>query len=179
MVGYYRRSWDEIVVGVEKIVHEILNDGYIPDAVIGISKGGAIPAALIADMLGVRNVDLMQISHWTFNYRRGTVDLRCMPSTDISGLRVLIVDDVADTGSTLKAAKEVVERLSAAEVRTAVIDYKVVSSRYRPNYYAYVWSEWVYIVYPWEFAEAFRTMRSEDVVKVFSEAEIRALSSLA
>ncbi|MCG2892444.1 MAG: phosphoribosyltransferase, partial [Vulcanisaeta sp.] len=85
---------------------------------------------------------------------------------------VLLVDDVADTGMTLMTAKDELLRLGARGVRTAVLDYKAVSSRYVPDYYAYKWTRWVYIIYPWENFEAFRNLSPDEAETVFAAHEL-------
>jgi hypoxanthine phosphoribosyltransferase len=58
------------------------------------------------------------------------------------------------------------------------LDYKVVSSKYRPSYYAYEWDDWVYIVYPWENAEAYRAIPRSELMRIFSDAEVRRMAEV-
>jgi len=177
MVVYYRHSWADVEEGILRLINEILMDDYDVDVVLGVSKGGVVVASKLADLLGV-DVDLIQLSHWDFDSRMGSVRLKYFPSMSVRGLRVLLVDDVADTGATLQSAKETVMSLGASEVRTAVLDYKVVSSRYKPSYYAYEWSNWVYIIYPWESAEAYRAIPAHELRRIFSDIEMRRMADV-
>ncbi len=160
-----------------KIVHEVLGSGFQPDVLVGISKGGVVLTSLISDMLGVPT-DLMQLSHWGFGRSRDDVIIKYGPSIDPRGLRVLLIDDVSDTGSTLSIARDLLVRLGAREVRTAVLDYKALSSKYVPDYYAYRWTRWVYIIYPWESFEAFRNVDVNDARVIFTNHELIKMREL-
>jgi hypothetical protein len=63
--------------------------------------------------------------------------------------RVLVMDDVADTGLTLVAAKNFLKRAGAAEVRTAALAYKP-RSKFVPDYTLFCTDQW--IVFPWELS---------------------------
>jgi len=67
---------------------------------------------------------------------------------DLSGKRVLVVDDVADTGETVEIVSQHVLEKNAVEVKTAVIDFKH-TSKFVPDYYAREMEGWRWIVYPW------------------------------
>ncbi len=158
MADYHRYKWEDIERGgVLKLVQDVVKSGYQPDVLIGISKGGVVIASLMSDMLGVP-ADLMQLSHWGFGKAKDDVVIKYGPSIDVKNLSVLLIDDVSDTGMTLNTAKEILIRLGAKEVKTAVLDYKAMSSRYVPDYYAYKWINWVYIIYPWESFETFKNV---------------------
>ncbi|AAM29774.1 xanthine-guanine phosphoribosyltransferase [Methanosarcina mazei] len=69
-------------------------------------------------------------------------------SVDISGKKVLIVDDVTDTGDTLKLSIGYVQSLNASEIRTAVLQHKTCSS-FVPDFYGQKIIRWRWIIYPW------------------------------
>jgi hypoxanthine phosphoribosyltransferase len=73
----------------------------------------------------------------------------CIP---LEGAKVLIVDDVTDTGESMALVLEYVKALGPAEVRTAVLQHKEVST-FLPDYYAEVCPVWQWIVYPWALHE--------------------------
>jgi hypoxanthine phosphoribosyltransferase len=74
--------------------------------------------------------------------------IRFPVSVDISGKKVLIVDDITDTGDTLKLSVGYVQGLSPAEVRTAVLQHKICSS-FVPDFYGQKVIRWRWIIYPW------------------------------
>lgn len=110
-------------MGVVKLVQDIIKSGYQPDVLIGISKGGVVMASLMSDMLGIPT-DLIQMAHWGFGRAKDDITIKYRPSIDVKGLRVLLIDDVSDTGLTLSTARELLIRLGARDVKTAVLDYK-------------------------------------------------------
>jgi hypoxanthine phosphoribosyltransferase len=72
---------------------------------------------------------------------------------DVSGKRVLLVDDVSDSGDTFDVAiRHIRERSTPRELRTAVLHHKTVS-RYEPDYYAHKIVKWRWLVYPWALVE--------------------------
>ncbi|RLI86232.1 MAG: phosphoribosyltransferase, partial [Archaeoglobales archaeon] len=78
-------------------------------------------------------------------------------TVDLTGKRVLVVDDVADTGETVElVAKHVMEK-NAKDVRTAVLDFKH-TSKFVPDYYAREMESWKWIVYPWSLYEDARDL---------------------
>ena len=160
-----------------KLVQDIIKSGYQPDVLIGISKGGVVMASLMSDMLGIPT-DLMQMVHWGFGKARDDVSIKYGPSIDVKGLRVLLIDDVSDTGLTLSTARELLIRLGARDVKTAVLDYKAISSKYIPDYYAYKWVRWVYIIYPWESFETFRNVDINDARVIFTSHELVKMQEL-
>ena len=159
------------------MVQDILMSEFKPEVIIGISKGGVVLASLLSDIMGIPT-DLMQLTHWDFGKSRDQVVIKYRPSVDIRGLNVLLIDDVSDTGLTLSVAKEELVRAGADGVRTAVLDYKVLSSKYVPDYYAYRWMNWVYIVYPWENFETFRNLSINEAKVVFADHELVKLREL-
>ena len=69
-------------------------------------------------------------------------------ATNVSGLKVLIIDDVTDTGETLQVAASHVKANGAADFRTGVLQHKE-SSSFEPDYFADSIKEWKWIIYPW------------------------------
>ncbi|HEX7628003.1 MAG TPA: phosphoribosyltransferase family protein, partial [Candidatus Methanoperedens sp.] len=70
----------------------------------------------------------------------------------VAGKRVLIVDDITDTGKSIAHSKEYVSKQNPKEVRTAVLQY-LYTSEIKPDYCGEVLQEWGWIVYPWNFIE--------------------------
>lgn len=67
---------------------------------------------------------------------------------DISGKKVLIIDDITDTGETLRLAVDYVQSLNPSEIRTAVLQHKTCSA-FIPDFYAQKIIRWRWIIYPW------------------------------
>lgn len=149
-------SWDEIYEMLLTLADMIRKDSFLPDLIVGVSRGGWPPARVMSDLLG--NVELANIR---VEFYRGVAETRDEPvitqplSTSVEGRRVLIIDDVADTGRSLKLVREHVEKRRASAIKIATIYYKPWSI-ITPDYYVRVTRRWV--VFPWERKETVRNL---------------------
>jgi hypoxanthine phosphoribosyltransferase len=135
------------------LAKKIKASGYRPDLVIAIGRGGYIPARILCDLLLLSPLTSVKVEHWGMAAeKKEEVVIRFPLCADIQGKRVLIVDDVTDTGDTIQAVVDYVKGLGPAEVRTAVLQHKEAST-FVPEYYAEVCPVWKWIVYPWALHE--------------------------
>jgi uncharacterized protein len=145
-------TWHETGVGTRDLAEQIYRDGYRPDIVLAIARGGLLVAGALAYALGVKNTFTMNVEFYTDIDERLPMPMLLPPVPDLVDFhetRVLIADDVADTGATLALVKDFCEG-KVAEVRCAVL-YEKPRSTVRCEY---VWSRtdrW--IDFPWS-AEA-------------------------
>lgn len=121
----------------------------MPDLIVAIGRGGFVPARIVCDFLLQNDLTSMKIEH----YKRAAdiqpeIKIRYPVPVDISGKKILIVDDITDTGGTLSLAVDYVWSLKPAEVRTAVLQHKTCSP-FLPDYYAQKIIKWRWIIYPW------------------------------
>jgi len=98
---------------------------------------------------------------------------------DISGKKVLIVDDITDTGDTLSLSVAYAKSLNPAEVKTAVLQHKTCSS-FTPDFYAQKIIRWRWIIYPWAryedlggFAEKILGDRTLYIARIITEFKDR------
>jgi hypothetical protein len=149
-------SWGKITNLVHTLANRIHDSGYQPDIVVAIARGGYVPARLLCDHLDIYNLTSMRISHYTSGIDKSEVARLSMPlNTDVRGLRVLLVDDVDDTGDTLQLALEHIYAFSPAEIKTAVLHHKHISSVV-PDFYAQKVISWRWLTYPWAVIEDVR-----------------------
>ncbi|NCA68830.1 MAG: phosphoribosyltransferase [Sphingobacteriia bacterium] len=144
----------ESVADLTDTLSELIRaSGFTPDLVVAVSRGGFTPARLLCDVLGLFNLTSIRIKH----YRQAATKERAATvqypmSIPVCGLRVLVVDDVNDTGDTLRVARAHLETLGPVEIRTAVLHEKVTSP-IRADYAAAVINEWRWLIYPWAVVE--------------------------
>jgi hypoxanthine phosphoribosyltransferase len=144
--------WDELGIGARELARTIHDDGYRPDMVLAIARGGMLVAAALGYALGLKNTFSMNVEFYTGVDERLEMPMILPPVPDLVDFRetrVLIADDVADTGATLELVKEFCEG-KVAEARCAVL-YEKPRSSVRCEY---VWrhtDRW--ITFPWS-AEA-------------------------
>jgi hypothetical protein len=129
-------------------------DGFRPDVIVGVSRGGWPPARVLSDLL-----DSPNLANVRAEFYLGVAETKAEPtitqplSVDVKGKRVLVVDEVADTGKSLKLVKEHVSQKAPVQAKTATVYYKPWSI-VKPDYYEKETSLW--IVFPWEIKETVR-----------------------
>jgi hypoxanthine phosphoribosyltransferase len=145
-------SWDDLGDGTRRLAEAVVADGYRPDIILGIARGGLLVAGAVGYALGVKNTFTMNVEFYTGVDERLEMPMILPPVpelVDFHETKVLIADDVADTGETLKLVKQFCAG-KVAEARCAVLYEKprsIVQSEY-------VWrrtDRW--IVFPWSAHE--------------------------
>jgi len=141
-------SWDDLGAGARALAQAVADDGYRPDIVLGVARGGLLVAGALGYAFGVKNTFTMNVEFYTGVDERLEMPMILPPVPDLvdfAETRVLVADDVADTGATLKLVQEFCAG-KVAEVRCAVL-YEKPRSAVRCEY---VWrrtDRW--IVFPW------------------------------
>ncbi len=131
------------------LTRKIKDSGFQPDLIVAIGRGGYVPARMVADFLLFNDLTSMKIEHYTRAAdMQEEARIKFPISVNISGKKVLIVDDVTDTGETLCLAVDYVQSLNPSEVRTAVLQHKICSN-FNPDFYAQKIVKWRWIIYPW------------------------------
>jgi len=141
-------SWQDLGAGSRELAELVHRDGYRPDIVLAIARGGLLVGGAVGYALGVKNTFSMNVEFYTGVDERLEMPMLLPPVPDLVDFgeqKVLIADDVADTGATLALVKEFCEG-KVAEVRCAVLYEKSRST----VACQYVWrrtDRW--IVFPW------------------------------
>lgn len=148
-------SWHDVEKAIEALAITIRED-YDPDIIIGIARGGLIPAVRLSHLF---NDLLMRVIH--VKYYENVDETRDEPEifwSDVGKLEgnVLIVDDVADTGNTLEVVLNHLKDRVEGELEICTVAYKP-SSKIKPDYYVYETEKW--IVFPWEEAPVERKVK--------------------
>jgi uncharacterized protein len=143
-----RMSWADLGDAARELAASMVDDGYTPDLILGIARGGLLVAGALSYALGVKNTFTMNVEFYTGVDERLPVPMILPPVpdlVDLHGSRMLIADDVADTGQTLALVKGFCAG-QVGEVRTAVLYEKprsIVSCDY-------VWRNTdLWIDFPW------------------------------
>ena len=147
-------TWNQIYAMLLDLVEKIRKNGFEPDIIVGVSRGGWPPARVLSDLL-----DNPNLANVKAEFYLGVAETKGEPvitqpvSMIVNGKKVLIVDEVADTGKSLKLVKEHITGEGAVEVKVATAYYKPWSI-VKPDYYEKETSRW--IVFPWEIRETIR-----------------------
>ena len=142
-------SWDEAYQLSRKLARAIKSSGFCPDLVIAIGRGGYVPARIVCDFLLHSLLTSIKIEHWDIAACKRPEAAVLFPlAVDVRDQSILIIDDVTDTGDTLRAALDYVKALGAGETKTGVMQHKTTSSVV-PDFYVDVIKDWRWIIYPW------------------------------
>ena len=154
-------SWGRFGDATRELAQQIADSGFEPDIVLAIARGGLTVAGALAYALAVKNCFAMNVEFYTSVDERLDVPVVLPPTldvVDIRGMRVLIADDVADTGKTLELVqREITEHV--AEARSAVLYYKP-RSVIRPEYVWETTSRW--INFPWSSSDPVVAVTNRD-----------------
>jgi len=152
-------SWEQIYEALLTLANRIRENDFKPDVIVGVSRGGWPPARIMSDLL--ENPELANVRaefYLGVAKTKGDPVITQPVSTSVIGKKVLIVDEVADTGKSLRLVKSHLEEQGATEVKIMTIYYKPWSIVV-PDWYAKETSRW--IVFPWERKETVRQVLEE------------------
>jgi len=160
-------TWEKIYKLLLNLANKIRKANFKPDVIVGISRGGWPPARIMSDLL-----ENPEIANVKAEFYLGVAKTKGEPvitqpvSVSVLGKRILVVDDVADTGKSLRLVRSHLRTQGATAVKIATIYYKPWSV-VTPDWYERKTSHWV--IFPWERKETVR-----NVVKRF-ESEGRTV----
>ena len=143
-----RLSWEAFGSAARELARLVAIDGFAPTSLLAITRGGLAVGGAMSYALGVKNCCVINVEYYTGVNERLEVPIILPPAltiVDLRDARLLVVDDVADTGGTLHLVAETI-RAHVAELRTAVL-YEKPHSQVQCNY---VWrrtDRWV--EFPW------------------------------
>lgn len=147
-------TWNQVYKMLLNQTQKIIDDRYKPDVILGISRGGSVPARILSDLLENSNLAFVRVeSRQTEAEDDSAPTLTEAFSSPVSGKKVLIVDDVSDTGQSLNIVKKHVFEREANEAKVATLYYKPWSIL-KPDYYEKETRRW--IIFPWDLKENLR-----------------------
>ncbi len=147
-------TWEDVYSLAKKTASMVKSSGYKPDAIVGIARGGWFHARVLCDLLGVKDLYSIKIGHWgiTAEKNQEGAKLHQGLNADLSGKKVLVVDDITDTGQSLELAKKhVIEAGKPIETKTATLLH-IKTSEYKPDYYGDE-TDWAWMIFPWNYWE--------------------------
>ncbi len=155
-------AWEEVVEWVRGLAAKIDDSGWRPDLIVAVSRGGFVPARLLCDFMDISDLLAVQSQHWVEAARAAERAILKYPyRVDAEGKKVLVVDDIVDTGETLELARDfIASEWKPAEVRTAAMQWISTVAKFKPDYYYIEVKDWTWFQYPWT--------RLEDLVQLAS-----------
>ena len=151
-ITYEAPTWDELYKMTLELADKLKEDGFKPDIIVGVSRGGWPPARIMSDLLDNPNLANVKVEFYKDIYQTAEKPRITQPvSVPVKGKDILIVDDIADTGKSLKLVREKLLEEEATEVRIATLYLKPWSITI-PDFYVKTTSAWV--CFSWELYES-------------------------
>ena len=144
-------TWKKVQQLSYRVCDQILKERFKPDIIVGVMRGGWIPARIMLDILDVKTLAALEIKFY-----KGIGEVKERPVltqpliVNIRDKKVLIVDDVVDTGKSLSVAVETLKLYGPLQIKTAALVVKPWSI-INPDFYALKTDAWV--IFPWEIRE--------------------------
>jgi uncharacterized protein len=142
-------TWPDLEQLAKELAEQV---GREHDVLLAITRGGLVPAGMLAYLLGMRDILVAAVAFYDDDGQPGDQPAFFQFPADplLRGKRVLIVDEVWDTGTTIEAVVERV-RLAGGSPTTAVLHYKPGRSKVRsvPDHHVVSTDAWV--VYPFKY----------------------------
>ncbi|MFW9925057.1 MAG: phosphoribosyltransferase [Candidatus Thorarchaeota archaeon] len=158
--------WHQLV----DLRNKIILSGYKPDILIGIIRGGLPVIRLLSDLMEIKELATIGVGFYKdINQTNKEPILTQEISKNIVGKKILLIDDVSDSGKSLQFAVEYLKDKGYEQLKTATIHYKP-HSIFKPDYFVSSTSKW--LVYPWEYLEFTRLYFENEKMKDKSKAEI-------
>ena len=139
---------------------EKIRKTYIPNVIIAVARGGLIPARILTDLLETPQVATIRIEFYADIAQPSIQPILKQPLTvPVNGKKVLIVDDISDSGQSLKVAKQHLTEKGALEVKIATL-YAKPATLTVPDFVEKTADRWV--VFPWEIKETLRAVTQKE-----------------
>jgi uncharacterized protein len=171
-------TWADLDGWTRAVAAKVRAAGHVPEAIVGLTRGGWVPARLVADHLGVKRLLALQTAHWGVTATKdGHAALTERLSGSVEGTTVLIVDDITDTGESLAIAVDHIRsegRPSRLETATCL---HITHSKFVPTYFAeeVPAEHWVWVVFPWTYWEDLRALAAKALPEGKSAAGVARL----
>lgn len=144
---------DEVYELCYQLALKIKKEGYEPDVVVAIARGGFPVARYICDFLDLSELASTRIKHYSAGPKQNEkADLKNPLNAEVRDRNVLIIDDINDTGNTLKVAVKYIDSLQPKNIKVGVLQEKE-GSDFKADFVAEVMKEWRWVTYPWAMVE--------------------------
>lgn len=145
-------SWDLFQDLSKKTADKIIASRFRPDFIVGLARGGWVLSRVLCDFLGVKDLVSLKVEHWGVTATPdGSAQIKYPFRISLRGRRVLVVDDITDTGESMRVAVEYVKTMNPLQVKTATLRH-IDGSKFTPDFYGDEIT-WRWVVFPWNYVE--------------------------
>lgn len=141
-MGRYHVTWEEFDSDCDRLAAKINRRGQFYKKVVGVARGGLIPATIIAHKLGNPIVDCMTIKSYSNDNVQGAIEV--VKTIEGDGTGVLVIDDLVDSGNTVKVIRELLPYATIATV------YAKPKGALLVDMYSFSFDQDEWLIFPWE-----------------------------
>ena len=148
-------TWSDVDLWADRLAEQIRSANAVPETIVALTRGGWVPSRLLSDRLGVKRLVSVRAQHWGVTATPdGKAKLTEGVSGPVEGQKVLVVDDITDTGESLSLAAAHVAEQKPSRLETAACLH-IAHSKFVPTYFAeeIPRTGWVWVVFPWNYWE--------------------------
>jgi len=167
-------TYDEISRWTLDVARQIQDCRCKPTVIIGLTRGGWVPARLLCDHLHVKKLYAVKTEHWGVTANQdGKALLTQELNAPIENEDVLVVDDITDTGESLKLAIAHLQEMHPKTLRTVTLLH-ITHSKFEPDFYSVrvLEVEWTWFVFPWNLHEDLRTLLPKTLDEGKTEGDV-------
>ena len=160
MIEFYPLTWTQFHQDVFELAKKVKESEHQFERIVCIDRGGAMVARFLSDFLNLKISSFVMVAYkevGKLSHPRIVEELK----TDIEGEKVLVVDEIIDSGSSFEVALEYLQKFNPGEIITLAPYVKPIS-RFKPDFWQVETPKWV--VFPYEVRETIK-----DVSKLLSE----------
>ncbi len=148
-------DWDEVYALLLEIADRVKASGFTPDLIVGVARGGWLPARVLSDLLDIPHLANIRVDFYHEIGQPTAAPVITQPvSVPVTGKRVLVVDDITDSGQSFQLVWTTLAPEAAA--LKGVTLYHKPWSCFTPDIYGRETRAWV--IFPWEYHESVRTL---------------------
>lgn len=142
-------SWADVEKITDELAEKIKASGFTPDYIIGITTGGLIPLYFLAKKLSIEKILTLSATSYEKDQQK-ELKITYLPEVDLSGEKILLIDEIAETGTSLRGIVNAVKKkYQPGELKTATLGVNTDKCKFYPDFYILTEKgEW--IVFPWE-----------------------------
>lgn len=156
----------------KKVADKILESGYDADFMVGLARGGWVLSRVLCDFLGIKDLVSLKVEHWGITATPdGKAQIKYPFSIDLSGRKVLVVDDITDTGESMMVAVDYIKTLNPEDVRTATLRH-IKGSKFVPDFYGDE-IDWRWVIFPWNYTEDMCNILPKVLQKCINHSEVK------
>jgi len=168
-IQYLSVTWSDYHSLAQKLAATILDNGTHADEIVTIARGGLTLGHLLSDFLRIP-ICSITIQSYTDVQKQGEVQITAGLKKQIRDKKILLVDDISDSGKTLKRATSYLKRFHPASITIVTMFYKP-HSKIRPDYFASTTTKWILL--PFEVTEWVYTFTQKMEAEGKSKKEIQ------